>query len=153
DVEWAHAAAPAAAITLVEAQVADIDPQKNDLLTAVDYAVDAAGADVVSMSWLTQEFSAETGFDAHFPATNPQGKPVMYVASAGDLGFGPNWPAVSPRVLGVGGTSLAPSAVGNDTQQPHLDCSGMNNTPGVTSQNETVWGNPGCITLPCDGTG
>lgn len=153
DVEWAHAIAPAAAITLVEAPVADIDPSKTDLLAAVDYAVNAADADVVSMSWLTQEFAAETAFDSHFPATNPQGKPVMYVASAGDSGFGPNWPAVSPRVLGVGGTRLAPSAVGNDTQQPHFDCSGMSSTPGVTSQNETVWGNPNCVASTCDGTG
>src|SRR4030088_655328 len=34
DVEWAHAVAPAAAITLVEAPIADIDPSKTDLLAA-----------------------------------------------------------------------------------------------------------------------
>jgi hypothetical protein len=151
DVEWTHAAAPAAAITLVEAPLATID--KADLLAAVDYAVNVAGADVVSMSWLAQEFTGETLVDSHFPSTNPQGKPVMYVASAGDSGFGTGWPAVSPRVLGVGGTSLAPSAVGKDTQHPHLDCSRMSSSPGVTAQNETAWGNPGCVGSTCEGTG
>jgi hypothetical protein len=77
----------------------------------------------------------------------------MYVAAAGDQGFGTSWPAASPSVLSVGGTSLGASAVGNDTQQSHFDCSAMHGTPGVTSQNETVWGNPSCTSSPCAGTG
>jgi Repeat of unknown function (DUF346) len=153
DVQWAHAAAPGAAITLVEAPNDLLDPNHASLLTAVQYAVNVAGADVVSMSWDSGEFSGETALDATFPATNPNGKPVMYVAAAGDAGFGTAWPAVSPAVLGVGGTSLAPSAVGNDTQQPHFDCSRMQTTPGVTSQNETAWGNQSCTSTSCSGTG
>jgi hypothetical protein len=160
DVEWAHAAAPGAAITLVEAATDHLNSTQNPqvgLLAAVDYAVQVAHADVVSMSWGTGEFSTETGFDTHFPstdATNNSNKPVMYTAAAGDSGFGTIWPAVSPAVLGVGGTRLAPSAVGNDTNQTHFGCSGMSSTPGVTSQNETVWGGgPACVQGSCPGTG
>src|SRR5207253_7926600 len=123
DVEWAHAAAPGAAIALVEVAT---DQQLSAFLGGVAYAVNSLGADVVSMSWGSQgELTGETAYDANFPATTPTGKPVMYVAAAGDSGFGTSWPAVSPRVLGAGGTSLASSAVGNDTQFTHYDCSGM----------------------------
>lgn len=150
DVEWAHAAAPGAAIVLVEVASTNI----STLLQGVADAVNVEGADVVSMSWGTaSEFSGETGLDQSLPATNPQGKPVMYVAAAGDVGFGTSWPAASPNVLSVGGTSLAPSAVGNDPQQSHFNCSGMTASAGVTSQNETVWGTPACTTNGCAGTG
>ena len=154
DIEWAHAAAPGAAIALVEAPTAQLDSTSASLLAAVDYAVNVVGADVVSMSWGGAEFTGEAGFDTHFPSTATQtGKPVMYVAATGDLGFGTSWPAASPAVLAVGGTSLAPAAVGNDRQQTHFDCSGMQATPGVNSQNEKVWGTPNCSASPCAGTG
>jgi Repeat of unknown function (DUF346) len=150
DVEWAHAAAPGAAIVLVEVAQSDVAT----LVAGVVEAVNTLGADVVSMSWGTaNEFTGETALDASLPATNPGGKPVMYVASSGDVGFGTGWPAVSPRVLSVGGTSVAPSAVGNDTQQSHFDCSAMTASAGVTPQNEKVWGSPGCTSSSCSGTG
>jgi subtilase family serine protease len=95
DVEWAHAMAPAARVVLVEASSANV----SDLVQAVQYA--AGQAQVVSMSWVVSEFSGETGFDYNF---NKPG--VTFVASAGDNGAPPAWPAVSPYVLAVGGTSL-----------------------------------------------
>jgi hypothetical protein len=157
DVEWAHAAAPGAAITLVEAATDHLNSTQNPqvgLLAAVDYAVQVAHADVVSMSWGTAELTGETALDAHFPSTDANNKPVMYTAAAGDSGFGTSWPAVSPGVLSVGGTRLAPSALGNDTQQAHFNCSGMSTTPGVSSQNETVWGGTAtCAQSNCPGTG
>jgi Subtilase family/Repeat of unknown function (DUF346) len=154
DIEWAHAAAPGAAIALVEAPNDLLDPNSPSLLSAVDYAVTVVGADVISMSWGGAEFAGETALDRHFPSTNPTtGKPIMYVAAAGDIGFGTSWPAASPGVLGVGGTSLAPAAVGKDRQQSHLDCSAMQSAAGVTPQNETAWGTPACSSSPCAGTG
>src|SRR5262249_10695982 len=97
DVEWAHAVAPGASILLVEANSAT----DTDLLAAVDYA--SAHASVVSMSWGGGEFSAETSaaYESHF--TRPG---VTFVAASGDSGAPATWPAVSPNVLGVGGTTL-----------------------------------------------
>jgi subtilase family serine protease len=73
-----------------------------DLLGAVDYAVNNAQATVVSMSWGGSESPAETSYDSHF-SSHPG---VTFVASAGDSGEGVEWPAASPYVVGVGGTSL-----------------------------------------------
>src|SRR5262249_3435777 len=99
DVEWAHAVAPGAKIVLVEANSASL----SNLMTAVNTATPKMGANVVSMSWGASEFAGETGFDANFTAPG-----VTYVASAGDSSaiFGPEWPASSPNVLAVGGTTL-----------------------------------------------
>jgi len=96
DVEWAHAIAPGANILLVEAK----DSGLLNLLGAVDYAA-AHGAQVVSMSWGAGEFSSETSYDYHFSHAG-----VTFVASSGDYGAPPKWPASSTRVLAVGGTSL-----------------------------------------------
>ncbi len=91
--------APAAKILLVEAKSSYL----NDLLTAVNYA--ATQASVVSMSWGSSEFSSETAYDSYF---SPQSHPgVTFIAASGDSGGRTIWPAVSPNVLGVGGTSLS----------------------------------------------
>src|SRR5207248_3970700 len=97
-VEWAHAIAPGANILLVEAR----SDYFSDLLAAVDYA--AAHANVVSMSWGSDEFSGETtsSYDGHF--RNHPG--VTFVASSGDYGAPPSWPSISPNVVAVGGTTL-----------------------------------------------
>jgi subtilase family serine protease len=111
DVEWAHAIAPGAKILLVEATSDSL----NNLLTAVDTARNTAGVSVVSMSWGGSEFfsynasesPSELADDYHF--TTPSGhEGITFVASAGDSGSfsGVQWPAASPNVLSVGGTSL-----------------------------------------------
>jgi hypothetical protein len=103
DVEWAHAIAPGASILLVEA-ASDRLP---DLLNAVSYAAQQPGVDVVSMSWGVNEFAGQTNFDKVF--TTPAGHTgVTFVASSGDNGAsaGVSWPASSPNVLSVGGTTL-----------------------------------------------
>ena len=101
DVEWAHAMAPGATIMLVTANSSSL----TDLLAAVNYAKNAAGVSVVSMSWGTSDFSGETVYDSSF--TTPAGhQGVTFVASAGDTAALPEWPAVSPNVLSVGGTTL-----------------------------------------------
>jgi hypothetical protein len=101
DVQWAHAIAPGAGILLVEANSSSL----SDLLAAVDYARSQPGVSAVSMSWGGSEFSSERLYDSHF--TTPAGHTgVTFVAASGDSGAAPSWPAVSPNVLGVGGTSL-----------------------------------------------
>ncbi len=102
DVEWAHAIAPGAQIILVVTKSASF----SDLLAGVDYAV-SIGANEVSMSWAGSEFSGEAYYDSHF---NKKG--VFFTASSGDSGAGANWPAVSPYVIGVGGTTLKLTALG-----------------------------------------
>ena len=103
DVQWAHAIAPGAKIAVVVAKSASL----SDLLGAVDYAVKNLGAKQVSMSWGAPEFSSETRYDSHFNKTG-----VAFFASSGDNGAGVLWPAVSPYVVGVGGTTLQIDSAG-----------------------------------------
>jgi hypothetical protein len=102
DVEWAHSIAPAADLLLVEANSNSLA----DLLKAVDTAASYPGVSVVSMSWGSSEFSSESSYDSHF--TTPAGHAgVTFVASSGDSGGVVEWPAASPNVLSVGGTTLS----------------------------------------------
>ncbi len=104
DVEWAHAIAPGANILLVEAT----SDRWSDLLTAVDYAKNQAGVSVVSMSWGSTEYRVEAATDATF--TTAANHPVTFVTAAGDDGSPPSYPATSPNVLSVGGTTLTVAA-------------------------------------------
>jgi subtilase family serine protease len=99
DVEWAHALAPNAQILLVVAKSAST----KDLLTAIKYAADTLGAQVVSMSWGTTEFSGQLHDDNYFSHNG-----TVYCASSG-YSDNPMWPAASPKVIGVGGTTLTQS--------------------------------------------
>jgi subtilase family serine protease len=54
------------------------------------------------MSWGGAEFPEETGLDSHFK----NDRNITFFASSGDNGAGTSWPAVSPYVVAVGGTSL-----------------------------------------------
>ncbi len=115
DVEWAHAIAPNAKIVLVEA-TSDSD---SDLLKAVNTARNYSGVSVVSMSWGDAETSANLSENATF--TTPSGHTnVTFVASSGDNGaYGDggrtktvDYPAASPNVVAVGGTTLTVSSTG-----------------------------------------
>ena len=59
-----------------------------------------ANARVVSMSFGGNEFSSETYYDYHFAVPG-----VTFTASSGDSGNGVEYPAVSPYVIAVGGTT------------------------------------------------
>lgn len=122
DVEWAHALAPDAKILLVVAKSASIA----DLVAAEDYAT-SNGAQVVSNSWGGSEFSSELSYDSHF-----QHNGVVYVASSGDNGSGMSWPASSPNVLSVGGTTLNVDASGN-----YLSETAWSGSGGATSAYES----------------
>ena len=103
DVEWAHAIAPGAQIILVEANSQSL----SDLMASVATAASQSGVSVVSMSWGFAEGQAvfssdEATYDSVF---NTPG--VTFVASTGDYGAAdPEYPAYSPNVVAVGGTSL-----------------------------------------------
>lgn len=100
DVQWAHAIAPTAKILLVEAK----SNKGTDLLKAVDYARNRARVVAISLSWGGDEFSSETVFDDHFVSSK-----ATFFAASGDTGNGTIWPAVSPNVVAVGGTTLRTS--------------------------------------------
>ncbi|HZR16643.1 MAG TPA: S53 family peptidase [Verrucomicrobiae bacterium] len=126
DVEWAHAMAPDATIILSVARSASL----SDLLAAVDAAVNA-GATVISMSWGAQESPGINAYDSHFQASG-----VTYVASSGDSAelAAPNeveWPASSPFVVSVGGTTL------------YLDAAGNRISAGGGASSETAWSDSG----------
>jgi len=127
DVEWAHAIAPSANIDVVEARsltMATFDPVKGwvagDELQAVQEAADLPGVSVVSMSFgSTGEFPGESTFDSLF--TTPKG--VTFVASSGDDGS-PSYPAISPNVVAVGGTTLTLGADGSYSSETGWSGSG-----------------------------
>lgn len=96
DIEWAHAEAPGAKIVLVEAA----SNSNTNLFGAVSYA-NGIGAGEVSMSWGGSESSGETSYDADMTHAG-----TLYTASAGDSGHGAEYPAASPNVIAVGGTTL-----------------------------------------------
>ena len=107
--EWSHAIAPGANILVVEANSQGIQ----DLMAAVDTARSWPGVVAVSMSWGFSETPNETSYDANFTTpANHQG--VTFVASSGDNGSfaGASYPAASPNVLSVGGTTLVLSSTG-----------------------------------------
>jgi hypothetical protein len=96
DLDAVSAACPDCHILLVEASA----PQDGPLMTAVDTAV-RLGAVAVSNSYGGAEDSTILAADAHL---NHPG--VAITASTGDSGYGVSWPASSPYVTAVGGTTL-----------------------------------------------
>lgn len=103
DVETAHAICPTCKILLVEA---DSNSFAN-LLAAIDRAI-SMGAHVVSNSWGAGEFSSEISYDSHF---NKPG--IAFTFSSGDSGYGAQYPAASPYVTAVGGTTLLLDSANN----------------------------------------
>ncbi len=112
DMEWAHVMAPQANIILFEAS--------DSLYTAVNTARDWPGVSVVSMSWgiSPEDTSQDTDF------TTPSGhQGVTFLAATGDGGGESSYPANSPNVIAVGGTTL--------------------NTNGNNWSSETAWSGSG----------
>jgi subtilase family serine protease len=103
DVQWAHSIAPGAKIVLVESA----DSTLGNLLTGVDTAV-GTGAQQVSNSWGGSEFSTESSYDYHYNSAK-----TSFFVSSGDGGHGVYWPAASPYVVSVGGTTLTTGTSGN----------------------------------------
>ena len=119
DVEWAHAIAPGASILVVEAAPGYTESQQlQNLMAAVQTASTTSGVTVVSMSWGFPEFSGETAYDSYF--TTPG---ITYVAASGDS-RGVEYPAASPDVVAVGGTTLTLSNSGGYGSETAWDDSG-----------------------------
>ena len=116
DIEWIHAIAPNAKIFLVEATT----PSGTNLINAVDYAASRNDVVAVSMSWGGAEFPEEVSMDSHFVSKSG----AIFFASSGDNGAGASWPASSPSVVSVGGTTI-------------------NFTSSGTFKNETAWNGSG----------
>ncbi|WP_194924268.1 S53 family peptidase [Catenulispora pinisilvae] len=98
DLDMVSAICPGCHILLVEAAGADTA----SLTAAEDTAAKAPGVVSVSNSWGAAEDSSTLAADPHF---NHPG--VAITASSGDSGYGVSWPAASPYVTAVGGTSLS----------------------------------------------
>ena len=97
DVEWAHAIAPGAGILLVEATSSSF----TNLDTAIAYAAKQSAVTVISNSWGASEFNGETTLDSYCKLSAK-----LCVFSSGDNGNPATYPATSPYVLSVGGTTL-----------------------------------------------
>ncbi len=117
DVQWAHAVAPGAAITLVLAKTND----DADILSATKYAVDHNLGDVISQSFGEGEACMAPSIQAaqHKVFQAASKKNITLFASSGDSGAGQpdcnndgglfksaSTPASDPNVTGVGGTNL-----------------------------------------------
>jgi len=102
DVDMASALCPNCKIVLLEASSASI----SNLGTAVTTAANTFHADAISNSYGAGEFSSETSAEASY--YNHPGSAIT--ASAGDNGYGVEFPAASRYVTAVGGTSLKRSA-------------------------------------------
>jgi len=98
DVDMVSAICPNCKILLVEAT----SPTTANLGTAVNTAV-SLGAKYVSNSYGGGESSSETSYDTSYY----RHAGVAITASTGDNGYGVSYPASSPYVTAVGGTSLS----------------------------------------------
>jgi len=134
DIQWAHAMAPSAVIYLVEA----CSNSFNDLFYAEEVAgieVKNAGGGDISNSWGGGEFSGEVGSvdDVFY---RYYWKRIAYFASAGDSGWGAQYPSSSPWVVSAGGTTVNRDSSGNFVNESCWSGSG-----GGVSTYE-LWQNP-----------
>ncbi len=148
DLEWAHAMAPNAKLFLVEAQ----STSSTDLDAAVQaaqYLVSTNGGGMVSMSWYFSESRGENNRDPIFNnASLPQ---VVHLACSGDTGGKVVYPAASPYVIGIGGTTINRDANNNyvsETTWTHGGGGKSSYEPRPSFQNSvqsvvgTQWGTP-----------
>jgi subtilase family serine protease len=96
DVETAHEICQNCKIVLVEASSSTY----GNLATAVNEAA-RLGATEISNSYGGSEFAGESSYDGYYAQ-----KGIAVMASSGDGGYGAEYPAASPDVVAVGGTTL-----------------------------------------------
>ncbi|MDA8398252.1 MAG: S53 family peptidase [Actinomycetota bacterium] len=131
DVEMVSAICPNCNVLVVEAS----SNSMSNLAAAAAYA--GANAQVVSNSYGSSEFSAETSYDPSY-----SGKGVTFVASSGDNGYGVEYPAASPDVVAAGGTTLSGSSTSGWSQTAWSGagsgCSAYEANPGWQPYTRTV---------------
>ena len=100
DVDMVSAICPLCKIDLVEAT----NDTGNGLFVAEQTAATTLGAKYISNSWGGSETSSDITMDSEYFGVSG----VVYTASAGDSAYsgGVIYPATSPHVVGVGGTTL-----------------------------------------------
>jgi len=123
DVEWAHANAPKAVIDVVVSP----DATFTNLLKCINSAAKLKSVVAISMSWGAPENGSGmstviSSYDSAFGTINKTG--VVLLAASGDGGaydgtssLTVDYPASSPYVIGVGGTTLnlsGPGAYGSE---------------------------------------
>jgi len=104
DVETVHGVCPNCSVLLVEA----ISDLPDDLMAAFDRAV-TEGARIISNSYGGDEFATETAVDSHF---NLSGYAIVFSSGDNAKSARVQWPAASPYVTAVGGTTLTLTAAG-----------------------------------------
>jgi hypothetical protein len=104
DVDMVSAICPLCKIDLVEAN----NDSGNGLYIAEETAATTLGAKYISNSWGGSESSTDTTYDSEYFGVSG----VVYTASAGDSAYsgGVIYPATSPHVVSVGGTTLDTSS-------------------------------------------
>ncbi len=162
DIEWAHVMAPGANIEVVVAPLNYYNPDARTSQVifdaAMSYAASLPGVAVVSASYgyapnrgvftsnpfsqAPGEYPSETNDDSDF--TTPAGhQGVTFVVSAGDDGFG-SFPAMSPNVVAVGGTTLTinqttTTTTNTSTTPPTVT---VTNSGPYSYNNEVYWNDP-----------
>lgn len=104
DLDMASAICPNCKILLVQANNSSFA----NLAQAVDYAASYAGVVAISNSYGGSEYSGEVSDQSHY--NNPTTRGIAVTVSAGDSGYGVEFPAASSDVTAVGGTHLVPGS-------------------------------------------
>ena len=138
DVEWAHAVAPGASIVVYNAAY---DPSNQatsiaNLFEAMKQASEIPGVSVVTLSYgLGESTLASSGLSEQAVDPDFTTPGVTFLAASGDTGIYGNggrqivtdYPASSPNIVSVGGTSIVIDSAGD--------------YPGTGSSGEVAWGN------------
>jgi hypothetical protein len=137
DVEAAHAICQDCKILLVEAD----SNLFSDLTAAVNTAA-AMGATQISNSYGGGEYAGEKS------DTSYRHPGIAITASAGDSGYGAEYPAASPYVVAVGGTSLTLGPSGGYGSESAWSGSGSGCSAYATAQpwqtSDQKWAQTGC---------
>jgi Subtilase family len=134
DVQWAHSIAPQANIILYESNTNN-DP---DMDQAVATAAANPAVSVVSMSWGESEFSGELSEDPFVLTPTGRTGGVTFLAAAGDDDSPAIYPAYSPNVVAVGGTSLFINSDGSYNSETVWNDNNGYGTGGGISQYEPL---------------
>jgi len=137
DVEWAHAVAPGASIVVYNAAYDPNDATASfkNLITAMQQASKLPGVSVVTLSYGEPEFSlSDSGLNQQSLDSNFTTPGVTFLAASGDSGAYGNggfqvaadYPAASPDIVSVGGTSIVIDSAGD--------------YPGTGQSGEVAWG-------------
>lgn len=118
DVDMVSAMCPNCNILLVESN----DNTNDNLGAAVNTAAGWPGVVAISNSYGGSEDSTETSYDTYY---NHPG--IAVTASSGDSGYGVEYPAASPYVTAVGGTSLKRASNARGWSESAWTCKGSLN--------------------------